>query len=270
MLEGALWDRVLAQRTRPARSRRGQGPPKAPSGGGLVLSQAGHTGSRLEGLRTDPRAPTQLGTACTEARDPRHLCSLSGRLGPAASAKAPRTPGPTLLLATALKSSTQPCGRSRPALRPHGDSARATGTHGTAGWRLAGDRQPRRGTGVRGGRGPARSHTMHRGRRPHATTHGQSITLHHSIKLLVYLFILLLRLGGQGKHLVRLGALTLPVLLVQRLGAGGGRQTRGEWGSPRSAGRARPAPRWRAGTCPPAGGSAPASPPRRARGCRSR
>lgn len=71
------------------------------------------------------------------------------------------------------------------------------------------------------------SHTMHhREALLHATTHGQSITLHHFIKLLVYLFIFLLRLGGQGKHLVHLGALTFPVLLVQRLGggAGGGRQ----------------------------------------------
>lgn len=68
------------------------------------------------------------------------------------------------------------------------------------------------------------------------TTHGQSITLHHLIKLLVYLFILLLRLGGQGKRLVHLGALTFPVLLVQRLGEGPeGGQRKGEEGSPHSA-----------------------------------
>lgn len=70
----------------------------------------------------------------------------------------------------------------------------------------------------------------------HATTHSQSITLHHLIKLLVYLFILLLRLGGQGERLVRLRALTLPVLLVQRLGKGPeGDHRKGEEGSPHSA-----------------------------------
>ena len=72
------------------------------------------------------------------------------------------------------------------------------------------------------GRGGAQSHTMHhREALLHATTHGQSITLHHFIKFLVYLFIFLLRLGGQGKHLVHLRALTFPVLLVQRLGGKG-------------------------------------------------
>lgn len=52
--------------------------------------------------------------------------------------------------------------------------------------------------------------------RPPAT-HCEPVTLHHFIKLLINLFIFLLRLRGQSKHFVPLGALALPVLLVQRL-----------------------------------------------------
>lgn len=54
------------------------------------------------------------------------------------------------------------------------------------------------------------------GCRPPAT-HCEPVTLHHFIKLLINLFIFLFRLRGQSKHFVPLGALALPVLLVQRL-----------------------------------------------------
>lgn len=54
------------------------------------------------------------------------------------------------------------------------------------------------------------------GCRPPAT-HCEPVTLHHFIKLLINLFIFLLRLRGQRKHFIPFRALALPVLLVQRL-----------------------------------------------------
>lgn len=70
------------------------------------------------------------------------------------------------------------------------------------------------------------------GCRPPAT-HCEPVTLHHFIKLLINLFIFLLRLRGQCKHFIPFRAFALPVLLVQRLcdvrrGRRGGGQ--GCWG----------------------------------------
>ena len=61
-------------------------------------------------------------------------------------------------------------------------------------------------------------------------THCEPVTLHHFIKLLINLFIFLLRLRGQCKHFIPFRAFALPVLLVQRLcdvwrgGVGGGQE----------------------------------------------
>lgn len=54
------------------------------------------------------------------------------------------------------------------------------------------------------------------GCRPPAT-HCEPVTLHHFIKLLINLFIFLLRLRGQCKHFIPFRAFAFPVLLVQRL-----------------------------------------------------
>lgn len=54
-------------------------------------------------------------------------------------------------------------------------------------------------------------------RRPPAVTHCEPVILHHFIKFLINLFIFLFGLRRQGKCILPVGALTLSMLLVQRL-----------------------------------------------------
>lgn len=68
----------------------------------------------------------------------------------------------------------------------------------------------------------------------HTGTHWQSIALHHFIKLLVYLFVLLLSARCEREGLLRVGAFRIPVLfLVQslRLGPGQDREKETERGN---------------------------------------
>lgn len=61
-----------------------------------------------------------------------------------------------------------------------------------------------------------------RGRQALAATHCEPVSLHHFIKLLINLFIFLFRLRRQRKHVIPVGAVTLSMLLVQRLLRGQG------------------------------------------------